>query len=88
MKVVYRITKKECTCYSTNYRFIGEAFFTSRKKAVDYLRKKYEGLPLGTCVKYKEGEYLRFTTLPTGHGVWNALYPVRRRYELHVVPVN
>ena len=87
MKVVYRITEKDCTCHSPNYIFIGETFFASRESAVDYLRKKYEVLPLGSCEEYKEGEYLRFITLPTWHGVWNVQYPIKC-YKLDVVLVN
>lgn len=87
MKVVYRITAEKRAYTSTNYSLIGEAFFTSRKKAADYLHKKYEELPLGACEKYEEGEYLRFVILPAGHAAWNPLYPVWR-YTLDVVSVN
>ena len=83
MKVVYRILEKERKG-GGSYRLRGEAFFTSRKKAVDYLHKKFMELH---SLKYKKGEYLVATTAPEGSN-W-VLYDTRRwRYTLDVVPVN
>ena len=81
MKVVYRILEKEQRGGSS-YRLRGEIFFTSRKKAVDYMHKKFME---GHSLKYKKGEYLVVTTAPEGSN-W-VLYDTKR-YTLDMVPVN
>ena len=81
MKVVYRILEKKCRG-GGSYRLSGEIFFTSRKKAIDYLHKKFTELH---SLKYKKGEYLVVTTAPEDSN-W-VLYDTRR-YTLDVVPVN
>lgn len=85
MKVIYRILEKEQRG-GGKYRLRGEVFFTSRKKAVDYLHKKYESsLPSGSCLEYKEGEWVRITTAPVDS---DRLIDDTKKYELDVVPVN
>lgn len=84
MKYVYRITEKFLPV-ARKSKILSETFFTSRKKAVDYLHKKFEALPAGTCLKYKKGELLR-ASLALQDPPWSAYDTVR--YVLDVVPVN
>ena len=61
MKAVYRITAKLLPV-ARKSKILSETFFTSKKRAVDYLHSKFQSMPDKDVLKYEKGKLQRTST--------------------------
>lgn len=87
MKHIYRITEKLLPV-ARKSKILSETFFTSKKKAVDYLHSKFQSTPDIDVLKYEKGKLLRVNSYHP-HGLYGSFSSGDvKRYELDEIPVN